>query len=181
MTDRPTQDLDLIARELQALGEPGLSDAEQTLPEITVPEGAPDAVRDVVWMLEVAQTPGRPLDPVSQRRVWNRVAARAPRPATQQGAGAGAGRTWVSVALGLAAAAVVVMAVRGGLPGLSGGHPEADPLARRAAHAATGDAAAIQALGDQARRGLDALGGSRGSARAADLAQDYARRWEQKR
>lgn len=157
-----------VARELAALGEAELGASELA----QASGGPPDAVRDVTWMFEVADTPGRPLDTVAQRRVWNRVArmVRARDASSAHGGGAGHGRVWISVAVGLAVAAGIALTSPIGLP--------------PPGHTSTGVVAGspdVRELAVVARRGLDALGGPTGTDRARAMARDYAQRLEAER
>lgn len=159
-------DRDRIARELAALGEPPPSASE--LDGASKP-GDEEVDADVattraLFAVAAAHTgAAEGLTPFETRRVWKRLAGRVASSSTERAVGGGhdTGRR-VFAALAMAAAVVLFtrLAIVGQVPSAPGDE---------------GNAVA-EALGAQARAGLDVLGGEVDGARARALADDYATR-----
>lgn len=154
-----------VQDELAALGEASLDEDERALfrsaRALDAAVGDDDDVRTLATLIELSsvETTPEPLTSLERHRVWRKVSTRLGLPADARTLRRG---MWRALLAGVAMAASVAVMVR-----LS---PRTSPTLDEE------DRAAVEAMGEQARRGLQILDPRDDSERAADLAAQYARR-----
>ncbi len=188
-----------IARELAALGEEPLGEDELAFTRASSREDDGmlfdidvATVNTLVGWASHEHDPGddragqpdrSSLTEFARHRVWRDVQRRAqhsgtgpehadPQPETASNSSSG-GRGWGLSVIGLAVAAGVLL-----VPVLSADFGRSEPGAERVGQL---DEAELQVLGEQARRGLDALPGPVGTERVESLAESYSKRLESRR
>jgi hypothetical protein len=152
-----------VAAELRALGEPEL-EPELTLADVAAP--APHAAVFAAFALAFPAdgAHGEPLDEITARRAWHKVAARVAAPARVVADAPTSRRRHVRTGwLAVATAAGLALV------------PMLGPELRRSAHDPAARASAT-ALGAEARTALELVPGTQDQARAREYASRYADR-----